>query len=102
VVDVHEQCDLACEIVKATRDGRDLFQTEEQVWRHGPNGDGWQLAFLQDAINGHLNEEGYRLLVVLHRQVLAGDYRYAAKEFLERFFAHEKEQSNESARAVGG
>jgi hypothetical protein len=84
-MDTHTRCQLVIDILQATHDGHTLHQTPEQIERWGNNGDGWQLAFLQDAVNGLLNDRGYRLLEILHRQVLAGDYCYPAQEFLTRF-----------------
>ena len=76
--------DRAIEILEKTNDGKLLFQTPEQVERYGRNGDGWQLALVQDAVNHHLNEKGVALFAALHRQVMAGDYRYPLKEFIAK------------------
>lgn len=78
---------MAIEILQKTNDGRELYQTPEQIERYGRNGDGWQLSFLQSAINGHLNERGKKLLAVLHRQVLLKDYQYPFNEFVAKFEA---------------
>lgn len=75
----------AVEILEKTNDGRDLYQSEENIERHGKNGDGWQLAIIQCAVNGHLNESGHVLFAALHRQVLLGDYLYPIDEFKSRF-----------------
>jgi hypothetical protein len=81
----HERCQLAIEILQKTRDGRDLFQTDQEIARHGRNGDGAWLKFIEDAVNGFLNAKGDRLLQALHRQVLADDYRYPVTDFIKRF-----------------
>lgn len=75
----------AIEILQRTNDGRQLFQTEKQIQKYGRNGDGWQLAILQDAVNGELNEKGEMLFDALHKQVLAGDFRYPLKDFVSKF-----------------
>jgi hypothetical protein len=84
-----ERCQLVADILHATRDGRELYQTEEEIERHGRNGDGTWLKFLENCANGFVTRRGYELLRVLHRQVLAGDYRYSFKEFVQRFFQGE-------------
>jgi hypothetical protein len=81
----HERCELAIEILEKTRDGRDLFQTEQEIARDGRNGDGAWLKFIEDAVNGFLNANGDKLLRAFHRQVLPGDYRYPVKDFINRF-----------------
>jgi hypothetical protein len=81
----HERCEIAIEILQKTRGGRDLFQTDQEIERHGRNGDGAWLKFLEDAVNGFINANGDRLLQALHRQLLADDYRYPVKDFINRF-----------------
>ena len=78
-------CDKAIAIFQATRDGRTLYQTPEQVERYGRNGDGWQLAIVESAVNGSLNPQGERLFECLYEQVVAGDYAYPMREFVSRF-----------------
>ena len=78
-------CEMAIEILQKTRDGYDLYQSEKNIERHGRNGDGWQLALIQDAVNNHLNDKGAALFAALHRQVGAGDYKYPIGEFIARF-----------------
>ena len=68
-----ERCDMAIAILSATEDGRKLYQSEENVERYGRNGDGWQLALVQFACNGDLNEPGERLFDARHRPMLTGD-----------------------------
>jgi hypothetical protein len=81
-MDSHERCQLVIDILHATRDGRDLYQTDDEIERHGPNGDGAWLKFLENCANGFVKPRGYELLRVLHRQVLARDYRYSFEEFV--------------------
>lgn len=83
-------CDMAIEILRLTRDGHDLYQSEENIERYGKNGDGWQLALVQYAVNGHLSERGSLLFQQLYVQVKAGDYKYPLKEFIEQFVHESK------------
>jgi hypothetical protein len=82
---------LVIEVLERTRDGRALFQTPDEIERHGRNGDGAWLKFLENACNGHLNARGRALLQAFHRQVLAGDYQYEIHEFEQRFTPEEGE-----------
>lgn len=78
-------CDLAIEILQKTSDGHELYQSAENIERHGRNGDGWQLALVQDAVNNNLNHKGEVLFTALHRQVVLGDYRYSVPDFIAKF-----------------
>ena len=80
-----ERCGLVIDILSRTNDGRDLYQENYEIERHGRNGDGFWLKFLENATNGWINAAGERLLTIFHRQVLAGDYRYSPREFIRRF-----------------
>lgn len=51
-------CDKACEILQKTNDGNDL--------------DPLDLWLLQEAVNGHLTEEGMAVFEKLHQKVLKG------------------------------
>ena len=76
---------MAIEILEKTHDGYDLYQTRASVERLGRNGDGWQLALIQSAVNGWLTHKGQTLFATLHRQVCSGDYCYPLNEFMRRF-----------------
>jgi hypothetical protein len=78
-------CEIAADILQRTNDGRDLSQSPEEIERHGRNGDGQWLKFLEHAVNGFLNQRGKDLLRVFHQQVLAGDYQYSLRDFVARF-----------------
>jgi hypothetical protein len=78
-------CEKAIDILERTNDGRLLFQSELDVERHGHNGDGWQLKLLESAVNNFLTARGKEVFDALHRQVLAGDYLYDHKTFVEKF-----------------
>jgi hypothetical protein len=77
--------DMAIEILEKTSDGHNLYQSEENIERYGRNGDGWQLALIQTAVNGHLNERGEKLFEALHRQAGVNDYSYPLQEFVAKF-----------------
>ena len=53
--------DLALEILKVTNDGDDL--------------DNKHLFLLQEAVNGHLTDEGKEAFETLHEKVMAGTYK---------------------------
>jgi hypothetical protein len=76
---------MAIEILEKTHDGYDLYQTRASIERLGRNGDGWQLALIQSAVNGWLTHKGQTLFATLHRQVCSGDYCYPLNEFMRRF-----------------
>jgi hypothetical protein len=76
---------MAIEILDKTSDGQQLYQSPEQIERHGANGDGWQLAITQDAVNHNLNDRGVVLFEALYRQVVAGDFKYPLAEFKSKF-----------------
>jgi len=57
-MDVQLRCDMACEILRATRDGEDL--APEHLW------------LVQEAVNGHLKKKGYQSFKDLYRQVKTG------------------------------
>lgn len=78
-------CDMAIDILRTTNDGRRLYQSEANIERHGPNGDGWQLALIQDAVNQNLNANGQQLFEKLHVQVMCGDFRYSVNDFIATF-----------------
>ena len=71
--------DKAVAILEATHDGNNLYAPERG------NGDGWQLALLQAAVNGHLKPSGVAIFDALYTQVLAGDFLYPYKEFVAKF-----------------
>jgi len=73
------------EILQHTNDGRDLFQTAAERERHGANGDGQWLLYLQNAANGWLTGEALRMLPIFYAHVLAGDYQYPILDFFEKF-----------------
>lgn len=54
-------CEMACEIVKETRDGEDL--APEHLW------------LVENAVNGFLNETGTEKFKALHGEVISGKYR---------------------------
>jgi len=56
--EVHERCDMACDIIKRTNDGEDLAP------RH--------LKLVEMAVNGFLNEKGMTAFKELHASVLKG------------------------------
>lgn len=78
-------CEIVADILGRTNDGRQLYQTPDEIERHGRNGDGQWLKFLETAANGWLNAKGKKLLRVFHQQVIAGDFRYPINEFAEKF-----------------
>jgi hypothetical protein len=83
-----ERCQLVIDILEATHDGKDLYQTPEEIERHGPNGDGEWLYMLQCAANaadGRDYPTADRVLVALGRQVQAGDYHYEINDFVAHF-----------------
>jgi hypothetical protein len=57
-MDVHERCEIACEIIRATNDGDDLAPEH--------------LKLVEMAVNGFLNEKGWQAFKDLHEQVKAG------------------------------
>ena len=79
------ECAMAIEILEKTHDGYDLYQTKASVERLGRNGEGWQLALVQSAVNDWLTANGKLLFAALHRQVCAGDYCYPLNQFMRRF-----------------
>ena len=89
--------EMAIEILQKTRDGYDLYQSEENIERHGRNGDGWQLALVQSAVNDWLTADGKLLFSALHRQVCNGDYKYPLDEFLGRFCPEVAPKENTNA-----
>jgi len=83
-----ERCQLVIDILEATHDGKDLYQTEQEIERHGKNGDGQWLYFLQCAVNASADRaypNADRMLAVLHRQVQADDFHYGFDDFACRF-----------------
>jgi hypothetical protein len=85
VEETRTNCEMAIEILQRTSDGHELFQSAENIERRGRNGDGWQLAIVQDAVNNHLNHNGEVLFAALHRQVVIGDYRFPLRDFISKF-----------------
>lgn len=59
--EIRSTCDMACDILQRTNDGDDL--------------DPIQLKFIEDAVNGFLNEKGIQLLKELHKLVMDGKYK---------------------------
>jgi hypothetical protein len=88
-MDSQERCQLVIDVLEKTRDGHDLYQTDAEIERHGRNGDGAWLKFLESCANAFVNDRGYKLLRIFHRQVLAGDYRYSVTKFVQRFLPEE-------------
>ena len=85
VISGKSNCDYVIEILQATNDGHDLYQTADEIARHGRNGDGQWLLYLQNAANGWLSGEALRMLPIFHQHVLAGDYKYPILDFFEKF-----------------
>jgi hypothetical protein len=65
-------CEKACAILRATRDGEDLLP--------------WQLNLVENAVNGFLNELGWRVFDRLHDEVAAGTHRAFTAEVAAREF----------------
>jgi hypothetical protein len=80
---------MVIDILEATHDGCDLYQSEAEIDRHGRTGIGQWLHFLQGAVNSE--DRPYpladALLAALDRQVRAGDYAYELNDFVGRFVA---------------
>lgn len=65
---------LVIEILQATEDGNRLYAD-----------DSWQVELLATVSGGFLKEQDEELLLVLHQQVVAGDYWYSKEKFMRRF-----------------
>lgn len=59
-IDVHERCEIACEILQRTNDGDDLAPEH--------------LYLLQELVNGNINDRGVTLCRQIHSQVMTGNY----------------------------
>ena len=59
-MELHERCDMATEILRATHDGDDLSPQH--------------LKLLEMVVNDHANEKGEQAFRSLHKQVMAGEY----------------------------
>lgn len=60
-MDIHERCEMACQILQKTLDGNDLAPSD--------------LYFTECAVNGLLTAEGYDLFTDLHKRVMSGEYK---------------------------
>jgi hypothetical protein len=60
MMDTERRCQLACWIIQNTRDGNDLEPADLQL--------------VENAVNGFLNEEGYKAFEALHDKVVSGEY----------------------------
>ncbi|MDD5701049.1 MAG: hypothetical protein PHU23_03270 [Dehalococcoidales bacterium] len=61
VMDVHERCEIACEILQKTHDGDDLAPEH--------------LYLLQNVVNGWVTKAGEEAFQIIHAQVMAGTYK---------------------------
>jgi hypothetical protein len=78
---------MVIDILEATHDGCDLYQSPLEIEQNGRNGVGHWMHFLQCAVNSE--DRPYpmadALLAALDRQVRAGDYAYELNDFVVRF-----------------
>lgn len=78
-------CEMVASILGKTDDGRRLYQTPREIERHGRNGDGTWLYFLQGAVNGELTPKGEAVVRVFYNHVIENDWDYSFETFVKRF-----------------
>jgi len=83
-MDAKLRSETACEILGSTNDGDDL----------SPN----EMSLVQDAVNGFLNDYGYKTFEALHRLIMGGSF----VPFQERFFRGVENITADGKGAGGG